>query len=850
MDNIYFVWSIYFITILWLARVFQGKEKLSLSVPVMMLSVLFVYLLATLRFSWQYGHSYPILWLWAGYLCLFVVSFHVTREVALRKMLLFVFLAAMGAQALFSILHFEFLLPYLRTIVQNPLVLRRYFNTDVITPDLARRFMVNRAFGTMLFPNTLAGFLILGIPFSVALCTVQGLPFQKAWKARYRRSRELSSFRDRALLLGGSTFFGMLVFVTFMIISYFPKEYRIAETPLPWYLSTTALALAGLVLACSASLAIFSFVRRFDRLSDFWICIRFPLLVILSGLLLYTLWITYSRGALLALVFASIFTFTVYKIQAERLSALKRRLFKGRSVAALLSVLALLSLSPWITGIMISSPSWAQTEAGEAPQAMEVTSEGMTVSTSDLIDPTTFGFRLGYWRVAMRMALANWKCGVGLGNFHVGYPQYQFLGAGDVREAHNGFLQFFCESGLAGGLLFLSFWLFFFFWGAWRVIQQRDRMERRLLAGMYAGILAFLLHAFLDINFSHPSLMMVLFVFCGAFYSRASFITREPEEEDSDLLPEKATLAPRLLSLALMLAVLLAAGAEFRLFKQHVALNRLRLFNLSWEEEQKSRLQNAQFYFLEIPLYALARDRGEEIKRPPRLPLAMARMLIDDPEVLNMGYMFYRPNPLEPGKFHRIDEGDPIPDNALAIVRRPWNLVKAAVPFGLQRIEGLIEQDKRFPHSTELALHIVKWYELFARHVVFEEFMDLRSEWEARYLEWAEIVVNRNPHHADLHLFLGNACLWMGIWGYDEDDDIRRGYLQRAEISFEEMLQYCPISPHHLRAYSYAFQEMSQWYGEKGDEDLAESYMERSLAMLEKAQFLERERSLSHVYPW
>ena len=46
----------------------------------------------------------------------------------------------MGLEGLFALLHYEFLLPFLREIVHKPSVLQEFFHTDTITPELARRF--------------------------------------------------------------------------------------------------------------------------------------------------------------------------------------------------------------------------------------------------------------------------------------------------------------------------------------------------------------------------------------------------------------------------------------------------------------------------------------------------------------------------------------------------------------------------------------------------------------------------------------------------------------------------------------------------------------------------------------
>ena len=165
LDNIYFTWAIYLLCVLWMIRVLRGQEALRMPAPGIIIAVVVLWLFVTAPSSTQYYATSQMLWLWLGYGILFIMCLNLARNPRVSGMLLAVFLAALTFQAIFSILHFEFLLPFLRKAVQNPAILRRYFHTDVISPEMARRFMVNRAFGTMLFPNALAAYLLLGFPF-------------------------------------------------------------------------------------------------------------------------------------------------------------------------------------------------------------------------------------------------------------------------------------------------------------------------------------------------------------------------------------------------------------------------------------------------------------------------------------------------------------------------------------------------------------------------------------------------------------------------------------------------------------------------------------------------------------
>jgi hypothetical protein len=64
--------------------------------------------------------------------------------------------------------------------------------------------------------------------------------------------------------------------------------------------------------------------------------------------------------------------------------------------------------------------------------------------------------RLDYWQVALNM-LGDHILGVGALNFSEYYGRYMHPMATEVKMAHNDHLQFFCEFGVAGGILHLLF---------------------------------------------------------------------------------------------------------------------------------------------------------------------------------------------------------------------------------------------------------------------------------------------------------------------------------------------------------------------------------------------------------
>lgn len=112
--------------------------------------------------------------------------------------------------------------------------------------------------------------------------------------------------------------------------------------------------------------------------------------------------------------------------------------------------------------------------------------------------------------VVYTATLALWRdfpfLGVGLGNFREVFPRYQPPAAGQVfyDYTHNDSLQLLAETGLIGFLLLV--------WGVFAVLRRAARSwprvtgEHRLwLAGIFAGIVALLLHSLVDFPLHIPS---------------------------------------------------------------------------------------------------------------------------------------------------------------------------------------------------------------------------------------------------------------------------------------------------------------------------------------------------------
>jgi len=115
--------------------------------------------------------------------------------------------------------------------------------------------------------------------------------------------------------------------------------------------------------------------------------------------------------------------------------------------------------------------------------------------------------RLNYWNGAWRIIRAHPWIGTGLGSFDL--PGYSFY-------AHNIFLQFWAEAGIASVLCF--FWLVFaILKNGWKNLQGSSTEKHRW--GLFAGVCVFLIHNLVDCTFFLPVTGFTWWVMMGLLFS-------------------------------------------------------------------------------------------------------------------------------------------------------------------------------------------------------------------------------------------------------------------------------------------------------------------------------------------
>jgi len=152
------------------------------------------------------------------------------------------------------------------------------------------------------------------------------------------------------------------------------------------------------------------------------------------------------------------------------------------------------------------------------------------------LNPESSIGRFMEWRVSAPMIKDHPIKGVGHGRFAVEYLYYQSryfenpvhnslaYKAANIKQAHNEYLQAFCESGILGGLLFLSIWIF----ALWNIFYHlyRNRNYRRQYYGLALIFLTILVHALVDTPLHVLPVSVIAYIALGFIPAKESVIKK------------------------------------------------------------------------------------------------------------------------------------------------------------------------------------------------------------------------------------------------------------------------------------------------------------------------------------
>lgn len=836
----------------------------------------FVLLIGFLAAAWatgfasvEYGSTQVALTVWSGYVMLFLLASSLRSGVVIGFLVAFIVMAS-ASEALFSIIHLKYSLPETRVFVRSdPQAAAQLFGYE-LNAALVHRLNSNRAFGTLLFANGLATWLVATIPLALfgawhaiqqfrsganvgsvmpplvrgviigivaavastpvlsgaqtisALANVAfsnvvvGLPISRTLmlvpvaemmtvlaqlvavalafgiyavlSMLIKNSEERGEeFAAPALIAGvfsaGVLCIGLAVLYSRFHFFYFAESVMVgdrlqfARAPM-WQPFIPFLFFVLVVPIVGAGIAI-RITRSRGPAAFAWLALAVVLTVAALSQSV-ALWMTYSRGGMLALLVGMVVTMILFR--------------PGRpapnTIARLISTAAVVLFVIVATALLIGDNAYAQDPTAETPInpfVEEIQVDGADMTLGDLVNPTTVALRFSYWSGAFRMAADHWLTGVGLGNFGVEYPQYQPLGGGDSKQVHNDFLQLLCETGVVGLLFFAGFWVWFVVAGAQRLRTASVADGGWWLGGLYACVVGFLVHASVDFPFVDPTLASLVYLVAGLFWAKA----REGATE-SNASPTRAR--------ALMTVCLLMAFAVFGLQARAAHVDAA----VGTKQVRQQRISFAS---------QLVRGFETPDDAPPSVSDRAMALLIEDPSMrAAFGTHFYRQPPGSPN-YTQLPPGSPIPRDAVLVLTNMPLAMSKAREASANWTTRIAEADAVFPYDPDIAHHLSVWFDMLWRN---SDSPTAGIDYIKQAVEWAEKAVERSPGQIAYYDWLC-SMRWRQALSEPELED-QLAYYNRSLEAIDRTVELYPIKPHLWDRRALLYLYATDKFTERGEE--------------------------------
>lgn len=811
--NTYFLWGIIILAGLWAVRMLYKRQAIHHVWHLGLFAAFMVFATLTLSTTIQFDTTYRGLLYWYGNFFLFVVVSNALRTRFAIGMVLVVFSVSALANGAWSLLHLRYMLPFVRDqVTQNPALFQEYFNMSGLTSEIAHRFEINRAFGTFLFPNALAAFLIAGIPYFVGQSAASISALRLRLESKQEPDEPPQSARTLHALIAGA----LLALTAFSFVYFlYPLVQQLQYVNFLWSERVVLSIVLLLVLPILAG-GVPAWITWRRGWAFCWSAIQAVMAPVAVLILTTALYKTYSRGGILALILAAAFVLLVLYGPAKRFIPVRR---------AVATVLAL-AFSAWAIGAhaIDSTPSDnasvvaqlppdnaappappAQTPNTPTEPPPTLDREGRDLRMQDLTNTNTFRLRLGYWRAGWRMAMDNLFTGVGLGAFGVAYPMYRGVFDGEVRAAHNDFVQMFAETGVFGFLAYTAFWTLFFWKGLQTILAQTDRREKWILSGLYCGVLAFVIHSLVDFNFYNPGLAFFAFLFAGLFLARAWI--------DAPETPAKAF--HRVAAVPLLIVIAVVGGAGMRIFFVDYLVGGNKLLNVGDTRLMNSRLRSASYYLVNL-------TRPEVARNPQWHSITHITDFVGDRAQLMSFGRIGVPQPNGGPPVNLLPDNAPIPSNALFMIVKP-KLARDAVAEGcrphVQRLESI---DSIFPYGTIIPQTVYAWYQMLMNAA---DDPAKKTEYALKGLEWARQAAKRSPKEYGLHMLYAEALFQYANQAQGAQQI--ELYLEAVD-EYERAAELYPALPTGWRDYRNAAKGLGEAFVKAGDTARGERLLARA----------------------
>ena len=206
--------------------------------------------------------------------------------------------------------------------------------------------------------------------------------------------------------------------------------------------------------------------------------------------------------------------------------------------------------------------------------------------------------------------------------------------------------------------------------------------------------------------------------------------------------------------------------------------------------------------------------------------------------------VFYKQSPDQRNRFLRLEPGEPVPPNGLMVVARdPFWIRDSSLPGIAAYMDELKAIDRIFPYHHELALNMVKWYEMIVDRLQGGNFQSLQATWISSYLQWCDTLLERNPRHADVHMFRAQA-----LFRSPCSSEWHKSLLNQSIDEWETVLELSPITSSHRRACALTLSAIGKYYEQNGESERALTLKTRASEINAQAEELEKKLAQAQLY--
>ncbi|MEA3366320.1 MAG: hypothetical protein U9Q79_11835, partial [Candidatus Hydrogenedentes bacterium] len=356
-----------------------------------------------------------------------------------------------------------------------------------------------------------------------------------------------------------------------------------------------------------------------------------------------------------------------------------------------------------------------------------------------------------------------------------------------------------------GALGFYAFWLLYVLGALRRLIQMRTSPRLWLIAGLFAGVFAFLLHAVVDFDFFNPSLATAAFLLAAIFYAATENTARQA--------PTCRYARPIALVFLVLAAIVFAAS--LRVHRADALAGS--------EPEFRTKLLAAQFFVFQAP-EQYANDR-----QGANILLRDAIAIIPDLEGLKECGSFWV---TEPGKTPRkLSPYEHLYPDAFLKVTNPEAARGMAIRGVKEALARLKDADRIFPHDPIRAVQISTWCDFLSEASPSDK---KRLEWSNQAVEWAQAALDRSPHEAWFHEQYG-AALWSRAQITQEPEAQLADFFKSLE-HYQQTTVLFPSSALVWGNYAQKLQQLGDILIQYGQTEKGEAFQKKAEEMAKRAR--------------